>query len=186
MSLEATFDALVAACDRLDQAGDNLLWAVVQAQPQARWEHPLVQHYEACTNDVVGRIKGARALAGGARAAAGDTFDLLGVRRNLWHCQEDYQRILTEFYGDSFAFERRTDLRTLGAQGSEWTNWVHGVEDALVRCPAPLHAVGEALAHCWQDLVDRVSVLQVSAQANYSGLQINVGAPPLGRKRAAT
>jgi hypothetical protein len=186
MSLEGTLTDLVAKLTRLEQALDNVLWAVVQGQPKSRWGHALADYYEAIGHDLMAMVKETKEDAEAGQAAAGGQLDLLATRRALARCQECYNRLLACFYRDPFSSARRSELRGLARKGDEWASFVRGVDDALDQCPEPLHAVGAALLGCWEDLVDRAGLLSVSAQATYIGPQIYLGDGNVDRERTKT
>jgi hypothetical protein len=186
MSLEAAFANLVEKFAGLEQACDNMVWAVVQGQPSANWSHALVDFYEASSNDLSSTVKEGRAAAAAGQAATSSQLDLQAARNALRRCHERHHQALLCFYDGPYAFERRSALHDLAARGPAWATWVSGVDDALARCPAPLYAVGDALFGCWQDLVDRASLLSVSAQASFGSLQISFVDEPVAKQQPTT
>lgn len=172
MSLDAAFGDLVTRLTELERAFDDLLWAI-QAQPEAvEWRHALADHYDGVGHELMGLTKEAMNAAAAAQAATSGRVDALGARQALLRCHERWNKILDCFYGDPGSFDRRSSLREVIAEAGRWVGWARGVEDAISRCPQPLHEVGAALPGCWHSLTDHASRCAVTAQATYTGPQI--------------
>lgn len=165
MTLDGAFHELDTRLGELEQAFDNLLWAVVQGQGPG-WSHAVLDHYDAATHDAVGLLHEAR----GAASAADGQPDLVRLRATLVTIQERINRISVCLYSELISYERKTTLYSLKRKGRPWTIWIEGVDDALGRCPQPLYDVGRALLQCWQELVDRANLLYVSAQFSSTGM----------------
>lgn len=179
MALETAMTTLSQTLDQFERTLDDLLWAVVQGQPQDGPGHTLIDHYDAATSDLLGLVKDARAAVAAGHAATQDQPDLYSVRRALSACQDCFNRLVSRFYGELLAFEWLTGLDNLARErGGEWAYWVQGVQDALSPCPPALHELGQALTPCWCDLTERAGLLAVSAHATNTGAQIYLGREP--------
>lgn len=169
MTLEQALLALDNCLAQFEQALDNVLWAVVEAQPASTRGHALVDYYEGATIELIGLVKEARA----AIAAVGRSIATDQAGYALTNCQEQIQQIITRFYDELRDCERKDALNRLARQrGSEWARWVHGVQDALDGCPQPLYAVGQALTPCWLALTDQVARLSVAVRIQHAEVTI--------------
>ncbi len=178
MSLETAFAELDGRLDDLEQAFDNLLWAVVQGQPAAgaRYGHALPDQYEAAAGDALALVKEARAAAGAGGPAGAGPFDPARTGRALAAGQDRLNRPWLRFYTDFVSDERRGALASLKRERRVWPPWAQGVDDALGRCQHPLYAASQALARCWRDLVDRAGRLSVAVQASGVGQVVHLAA----------
>lgn len=164
MDLQSAFTELQERIMHLEQVFGDLLWAVVQGQPTAGSGHVLIDQYEAITNDAMARVIAAKAAVEGGRVAIADRFDVAETRRALAACHAQIRDLTHAFYGDLVAFDRVDALNKLArARGGEWAVWVQGVHDALGRCPQALYEVDQAIAAGWQDLIERMSLIAISA-----------------------
>jgi len=101
----------------------------------------------------------------GGRAAMANRTDIAETRRALAACHAHIRDLTHAFYGDLVAFDRVDALNKLArARGGEWAIWVQGVQDALCRCPQALYEGDQAIVAAWQGLVERMSLLAVSAK----------------------
>jgi hypothetical protein len=166
MTLAASFTKLGEHFTHLEQALDDLLWAVVQAQPETEEGHALVDQYDTATNDMLGAVHEAQEAGEEGRQATRGPLKLARARQALTTCQDRFNQLSTRFYTDLISFDWIDGLNHLADErGREWAKWVQGVKGALNRCPQPLHDISEALLSCWQDLTESVNLLPVSAQA---------------------
>ncbi len=179
MTLEAAFTELHMCIEQLEQTLDTLLWAVVQAQPEAEQGHVLVDRYDAATHDLLGLTADMR-LALRFQAKSAGPLRVESARAGLTFCQDHFNRLSGRCYGELVSFEWIDALHTLArTRGGEWAIWVQGVTDALNQCPQPLYDVNQALFCCWCHLVDRASHLGVTRHSNASDLAVH-----LDRERA--
>jgi hypothetical protein len=161
MSLEATLGELNEQLSRLEQSLDNLLWAVVQGQPQTSQGHALLDYYEAAASDLLGLVKESRAAAQ-SLTSADNKPEAAQARAALLACQEHFNRIVGRYYNELTIFDRIMGLHHLAQQRrGEWAWWTKGVQDALRQCPQPLHDMAQALLNGWRDLT--VSLGKVEA-----------------------
>jgi hypothetical protein len=166
MTLEASFAELSETFGHLERALDNLVWAVVQGQPETGEGHALVDQYDAATNDLLGLVREAQEAGKEGRQAVRAPLDLARTRQALAACHDRFNQLSVHFYDDLVSFDWIDALNNLARErGREWDGWVQGVKDALNRCPQPLHDVSEALFACWQDLTESASLLPVTVRA---------------------
>lgn len=186
MTIERAAGALDGALEEVEQAIEHLVWSLDQGKSsaQARYGHALADQHQAVADDMLGLAKEARAAIGALLGTLGGQFDLVGARRALATAQDClnglWSRLFTGFYSGEMLRARTAMPR----EKPTWAAWARGVEDALGRCPPPLQAANEALARCWEDLVDRAGLLSVSVQA--TGQQIRVVAGPRGGSERTT
>lgn len=173
MTLETAFFELDARFAGLEQALDNLLWAVVQGQPPGNGGHALIDHYDASAIELMGLVKAARAAAADGNAPEG-RCELGRARRALATAQEQYNFFAVRFYADPNSFERRNELHNLKRKGGEWSRWVQGIDDALSHCPQPIYDVSQALLRCWQALIERAGALALNAQIERVDARITI------------
>jgi hypothetical protein len=172
MTLEAAFLELEERLDHLERTLENVLWAVVQGQPEAEQGHTLVDYYDAVTTDFIGLVKDAKTAAEEGRKATRRQLDLAGARQALMTCQDLFRKLSGRLYEDVVSFERIEALNNLAREkGGEWARWVEGVKDALSQYPQPLHDVSTALFACWQDLTESASLLPVAVRSAPTGSQ---------------
>jgi hypothetical protein len=164
MTLELAFHELDTRLAELQQAFDNVLWAVVQGQGGG-WSHAVLDHYDAAAHDAVGLLREARDAA----MATDGSPDLVRMRSALVTIQERFNALMVCFYTQLISYDRKTTLYSLRRKGRAWKTWISGVDDALAQCPQPLYDVSQVLLRCWQELVDRANLLYVSAQLNTIG-----------------
>jgi hypothetical protein len=175
MTLEASLLKLNKNLEQLEGALDNLLWAVVQAQPQEEPGHALADHYDIATSDLLGLVKEAKEAAETGRNAAEGRLDFAGVRQALIICQDRFNQLWDRFYNDLVSLERIEALNNLAQEpGSKWRPWREGVRDALSQCPQLLHEVGQALLPCWQTLTEWPNTLSISMQVSNVGQEIHL------------
>ena len=174
MTIERAAGALDGALEEVEQAIEHLVWSLDQGKSsaQARYGHALADQHQAVADDMLGLAKEARATIGALLETLEGQVDLVGARRALATAQDCLNglwfRLFTGFYSGEMLRARTAMPR----EKPTWAAWARGVEDALGRCPPPLQAANEALARCWEDLVDRAGLLSVSVQA--TGQQIRV------------
>ena len=181
MDLQTAFTDLQERIKRLEQVFGDLLWAVVQGQPTAGSGHALIDQYEAITHDAIARVIEAKAAVEAGRLAVTDRLDVAETRRALTACHAQIRDLTHAFYGDLVAFDRVDALHKLArARGGEWAIWVQGVQDALDRCPQALYEVDQAIVAGWQDLIERMSLLAVSATAWSGAVEARHAAKPVG------
>lgn len=183
MTLGASFANLEQAAARLDQVFGNLVWAVVQAQPASGRGSAVVDHWEAVAQDTAGLAHESCEAAREGRLAANGRFDPVLARRALVRCQEQFDALWLRYCVDLVAFERRQALADVLRQAGNWGRWAEGVVDALDQCPQALYEESLTLRRCWEELVDRQSLIAVSVQATATGQDIRVSRKGAHRKK---
>jgi hypothetical protein len=184
MTIEALFTTLDQKLAYLDQTFNHLVWSVVEAQPEAvepgaEQGRALVDHYDRAVNDIMGLVQEAREAVNGACQATRNQPDLAGSCRALIICQDRFNQLSGRFYADLVSYEYIHALNNLAQERSgQWTEWAVGVKDALERCAQPLYDLNQALFLCWQEVVERLGMTNVSVQATNVGQQIMAGRPP--------
>jgi hypothetical protein len=164
MTLSASFAELALQLDQLARATDNVLWAVVQAQPSDERDHALIDQFEANSTDLADLARRAHAAARQAQTAVSGEPDLRATGTALSACQDYYNSLWCSFYSESFVFAWREHRQSVRHAGAEWATWVQGVDDALGQCPAALFEAARALFRCWQDLVEWAGLQSISIQ----------------------
>jgi hypothetical protein len=183
VTLGASFANLEQAASRLDQVFGNLVWAVVQAQPASGRGSAVVDHWEAAAQDTAGLAHESCEAAREGRLAANGRFDPVLARRALVRCQEQFDALWLRYCVDLVAFERRQALADVLRQTGNWGRWAEGVVDALDQCPQALYDQSVTLRRCWEELVDRQSLISVSVQATATGQDIRVSRKGTPRKK---
>ena len=135
MTLTGSVTELRDTLDDLDQAFDNLLWAVDQGLPDEDQGHALADHYETVTRDIIALVKEAsEAVAAVGYPDFKAEFDLPGTRQAVIVSQDRFNRLANHFYNDLVSFERISALNDLGRQRRALAKWRRGVKDALDAC----------------------------------------------------
>jgi hypothetical protein len=93
MTLEATCLELEERLNHLEGTLENILWAVVQGQPEAEQGHTLVDYYDAATTDFIGLVRDAKTAAEEGRKATKGRLDLAASRQALTTCQEQFSKL---------------------------------------------------------------------------------------------
>jgi hypothetical protein len=75
MTLKAAFAGLDETLQDFRRALDDLLWAVVQGQPEAKQGHALVDQYDTTTTDLLGLTEEAVAAVKEGRQSREDQID---------------------------------------------------------------------------------------------------------------
>jgi hypothetical protein len=175
MTLKAAFAGLDEKLQDFRRALDDLLWAVVQGQPEAKQGHALVDRYDTTTTDLLGLIEEAVAAVKEGRQSREDQIDPAGARRALIICQERFNRLSHSYYSELVSPEAMEALNSLVQEdGKEWWQWVNGVKDGLEWCRQPLYDVNQALFQCWQELTEGPGLVSVSVNASSMGQQISL------------
>jgi hypothetical protein len=181
MTLEAAFRELNEKLDDLERSLENILWAVVQGQPEAEQGHALVDHYDAATTDFIGLVREAKVAAQEGWKATRGQLDLTGARQALATCQDRFSQLSGRLYDDVVSFERIDALNNLAHErGGEWARWVEGVKDALSQYPQPLFEVGQALFPCWQELSAWVTPPSATGPPTSTGVRISIARAKAG------
>lgn len=158
MTLVSAFRELNERLGALAQGLDNLLWAVVQGQPETTSGHALADRHDAVTNDLIGLVKEAQSAAQTGYKALLGPINVRIARRSLLICQERHNTFLVYFHSELLGLEGIDALNDMAyEQDDEWFQWVQGVRDALSPCISLFNSVSRALLSCWRDLTEHLS-----------------------------
>ena len=184
MTLKTSFAELNKSLDNLHQTLDNLLWAVIEGQPEATPGHALVDHYDGITNDLLGLVEEAQDAAKTEGQATGDQVELIAARQALISCQDLMNRLLHRFYSELWSPTAMDQLHSIEAEdGSGWLDWVSGVRDALEQFEQPLYDLNRTFFQCWQELSEQGSLISVSIKAMNTGHQLNLAGDLAGESK---
>lgn len=173
MTVVTAFAELERELRRLEQAAANVSWAIVEGRPPSAAGGAIADRYESAVLDFRNTSQLAAGAAHDGQRAFQQQRDQFALRAALLTCQECALRLIEQFYGDIAACERLDDLNDLARRGGrDWAAWVLGVRDGLMQCPEILHAINQALFHCWQELTEPIGPPTASAQATSFGARI--------------
>jgi len=173
MALEATFRNLSLSFDHLHD-GLNTLHVMVGDRPPDV-ELALFDGLENALLDLMGELHEARKSALNARRALGTHRDLDGARRALTTCQHRFHRVEQQFSLNLVSYEKLKQLVSLGEKGKEWRSWADSTRRCIEECRWPTEQTSKALAACWQELAERLGMVNLSV--NTIGQQITVPKP---------
>jgi hypothetical protein len=162
MTLAIAFTDLGGRLDRLQQSGEDLLWAITQGRPASEPHQAMADRYETAAIDVLELVQQAVAATSGGAPQPDAAPNLTTARHAIGACQRHYNDLLARFYAEALAWREDRERPRRGA-GVEWSHWVAGVDDALAPIPAQLYDVAEALLRVWQELVEWISAMSVSS-----------------------
>jgi hypothetical protein len=177
----------VAELDRrlyvVEQALDNLVWAVVQGQADNGERHAVMDDCEAQAQDWLGLVQEARAGLARRLSRHEGTHQTVHDRRMdvdqlcevLTLCQERFNRLCTLYYDETMTGRRLAAFSQLKREGGPQAEWVRGVEDAMQRCSPALAEVPAAFLVCWQRLVAHAGVMSVSVNTYAIGVEAQRG-----------
>jgi hypothetical protein len=177
MALEETFRELSVKLNELGGALKDLEVFIGDKPHQHKFAEDLAEE----VTDLWSRIDQALEAAQAAQTGVQYPPDLGYARQGLALCQEQVNIVARKFSTELRSDKQLTELTRLGRRlGGEWPGWAKSVKQALDQCQAPLYDVNEALAHCWQEIAERVGMNSVSVQATNIGQQITVQEDRLG------
>jgi hypothetical protein len=177
MTVQSAFAALGEKMANLEERFNNLIWAVVQAQPEQAEEHPLAERFEDVAQDLTGLVIEARGAIQLESLMAGDQVNMPAARRALIACQGRCNQVMQQFCSQLTSHQIIEMLNSV--TDPAWESWVSGVQDALRWCGLALHEANQALFQCWQELTDHSGLVSVSVSAT-SGQQIQMSMEPPG------
>ncbi len=175
MALEATFRNLSVALDLLHDALNTLHVTLGDKPPDQ--ELALVEGLENSLLDIMGELHEARKAALQARRNVGLQPDLDRARRALTGCQQRFHRIEQQFSSNLVSYDRLRELVRLGEKGKEWRSWSESTRQGIEQCRPPLEQTSKALASCWQDLAERLGVLNLSVHTIGQQIQLPESTP---------
>jgi hypothetical protein len=162
VALEATFRGLSVCLHQLYDALNELQVTLGDKPPDD--ESAMADGLETAVLDLMGTLHETRRAAVSARKALRNTPDLDRARRGLTLCQERFHRLEKQFAFDLVSYEKLKELVRLGKERRVWVPWVNTVRQGIERCKRPLEEASKALAACWQELTERLGMLNISVQ----------------------
>lgn len=169
MALEVTFRNLSVSVDMLHDAL-NTLHVMLGDKPVGP-ELAVIDGLENALLDTLGELHEARKAALDARKAVGPQTDLDHARRALTICQQKFHRIEQQF-SSLVSYEKLRELVRLGEKGNEWRSWINSTRHDIEQCRQPMECTSKALADCWQELAERLGMVNLSVHT--IGQQINM------------
>lgn len=172
MALEATFRELTVCLHHLHEAVNELQVTLGDKPPED--ESAMADGVETAVLDLMGILHEARRAALEARKAVGHPPDLDRARRELTRCNERFHRIELQFASELVSYEKLKELARLGTERRVWLPWATAVKQGIEQCREPLEQTSTALALCWQELAERLGMMNISMQATNVGQQISL------------
>jgi hypothetical protein len=162
VALEATFRELSFCLHRVHDAVNELQVTLGDRPPDD--ESAMADGLETAVLDLMGTLHEARRAALNARRALGHPPDLDRVRRALTLCQERFHRLEKQFASDLVSYEKLKELVRLGSERRPWLPWANTVKQGIEQCRQPLEQTSKALAACWQELAERLGMVNFSVK----------------------
>lgn len=162
MALEATFRRLSDCLHKLHDALNDLHVTLGDKPPED--ESAMADDLETIVFDLMGTMHEARRSALRAQRSLGHPPNLDQARRSLTLCQERFHRVEKQFASDLVSYEKLRELARLGSQRRPWLPWTNAVKKGIEQCRQPLELSSKSLAGCWQELAERLGMVNVSVQ----------------------
>lgn len=172
MALETVFRELSLSLHRLHDSL-NALHATTGDTPP-RDESALADGLQNAVLDMMGTLHEARKAAMQARKAVGHPANLDSARHALTTCQERFHRLDQLFASELVSYEKLKELARLGSERRAWIPWASTVKVGIEQCREPLEQTSRALVACWEELAERLGMVNISMQATTVGQQITV------------
>ena len=173
MGLETSFEQLRLCAHRIQEYLDALRVTANEDRPQAS-HSALVDRIGNVLLDVRGLAEEISAGSASGVECLEHSFDLIGTRHALIHCQQAFQQLCRALAEDLVSYECVSELKSFGARRrGEWVLWSKSVKEGLDRLRFPVHDLSQALFQCWQDLTERVAG-SLSISATNIGQQVKV------------
>ena len=172
MALEATFRELTSSLQKLHDVV-NALHITLEDKPQ---------HDEAAVADdltdkaleLLGLVHETRRAAVTARQAVKHPADMDNARRSLTLCQQRFHKIEQNYAANLVSYEKLKELVRVGGRGKEWAAWAASTKEGVEQCRVPIEAASQALASCWQELAERLGMMNISIHSKNVGQEISV------------
>ena len=170
MPIEVTFRELAASLQSLNDAL-NALQVTLEDKPP---------HDEAAVADdmadktlaLLGLAHEARRTAARARHALKHPPVMDQAKRGLAACQRQFHEIEQSYAANLVSYEKLSALVRVGGRSTEWSGWASATKDGIERCRPPLEATSQALASCWQELVEHGGKTSISIRTQNLGQKI--------------
>lgn len=172
MALEATFRQLSVGLHKLHDALSALQITVGDTPPND--ETALADGLENKVLDMMGTLHEMRKVALQAQQAVAPPSDLESARHALTTCQERFHHIEQQFASDLVSYENLKQITRLGKERRGWLPWANSIRQGIEQCRQPLEETSTALASCWQELAERLGMVNISMKATNVGQQITV------------
>lgn len=170
MALESTFQSLGACLLRLHDALNVLEITLGDKPPDD--ESAVADSVEAVVLDIMGTLHESRQAASSARTAVGHPVDLDMARRTLMVCHGCFHHIEQQFSSGLASYDQLKELARLGSTRRAWQPWSSMVRQEIVQCQPHMHEVSQALAECWQELVEHGGQTSISIRTETLGQKI--------------
>jgi hypothetical protein len=162
VAIEATFRGLSFCLHQLHDALNALQVTLGDKPPDD--ESAMADGLETSVLDLMGTLHEARRAGLNARKALGHPPDLDRARRALTLSQERFHRMEKQFASDLVSYEKLKELARLGNERRAWLPWTNTVKQGIEQCRQPLEQTSKALAACWQELAERLGMVNLSVQ----------------------
>jgi hypothetical protein len=162
MALEPTFRGLSVCLHQLHDALNDL--HLTLGDKPLNDESAMADGLETAVLDLMGTLHEARRAALKARKSVGHPPDLDQARRSLTLCQERFHKFEKQFASDLVSYEKLKELARLGNERRAWLPWASTVKFGIEQCRPPLEQTRPALAACWQELAERLGMVNLSVQ----------------------
>ena len=71
------------------------------------------------------------------------------------------------------SYDKLKELVRLGNERRTWLPWASSTRQGIEQCREPLEQTSKALSACWQELAERLGMMNISVQATSIGQQNN-------------
>jgi hypothetical protein len=160
MALETTFRQLSVSLQQLHDAL-NAVHVTVGDQP-SEGGTAFVDGLENGVLDMLGILHEARRAALHARRAVAPLANLDQARRALTTCQERFHQIQQQFAKELVSYEKLAALARLGNERRAWMPWANIVKQEIEECREPIDQSSRSLAACWEELAERLGMVNLS------------------------
>jgi hypothetical protein len=182
VALEATFRGLCFCLHQLHDAVNELQVTLGDKPPDD--ESALADGLETAVLDIMGTLHEARKAALNARRAVGHPLNLDQARRALTICQQRFHQIEQQFASDLVSYEKLKELARLGSERRAWLPWANTVKQSIEQCRQPLEEASKTLAACWQELAERLGMVNFSVRSIGQQIKMAAEAKALETERA--
>jgi len=186
MTIEATFNSLLANFGALREALQNLRLTVVEDRP-LRNGVLIIDRMGDAIDDLIGWLEEGSEAAGRASKAVVHPIDGQRAIHDLSQVNERFLKLEYNFFWGLASYPQVRDLTKLGtSRGREWRAWSDSVKVALDQTGHAMNELQRALLATWQELAERVGAGSVSVQTTNIGQQISTAAAEAAETRHGT
>jgi hypothetical protein len=169
MALEATFRNLTTCLHKVNDMMNAL--HITMEEPEHA-EAAVADDLTDKTLELLGMVYEAERVAVDARRALGDPPNMDQARRSLAACQERFHQIEHRFSADLSSYKTLKELARVGGRSRQWAAWANSATQGIEQCRQPLEQASEALAACWQELVEHGGGTSISIRTENLGQKI--------------